>query len=267
MSVGFASPDIDVRSVVAAAALPALVGATSLAEGYTLPQSTTALAGAVVGGVVLAAVGGLAWRWRERGLLVAPGVAVGGAVAVLGWAVLAPGVSVARVGGGAVVAGDPVLSRFVGASPLFALAVCGVALGEGVVSGADTGLKLPRPREADVGRRRALAWALPVGAGLAVLSVAPSVLLGDALAPSLAGFALGGGFVGGAVLAYLLGRHGLLTPLLAFTAVAAASTAAVTAGGSPRGFALAWPVWAVPGLLLGGVEAVARRVWDRLRGE
>jgi hypothetical protein len=253
----------DPRAVAAATVLPAVVGVVALVEGYPVPRAATEVAGALGAGVALAAVGTLASWSGERGLA---GPATVAALALLGgtaWALLAPGVSAARVGGAVVVSGDPVLARFAGVAPLL-LVVCGCAA---LVEGALRRTVAAVPEQVApfaVGRLPAAGRAAVGGAALVACSLAPGVLLGDPVAsPALLGFAAVGGGMGGAAVAYLWLRHRLLAPLVVLAVAAGAAVVGVTRGGSPRGFPLAWLVWLLPAFGLGGLEAVGR--WLRGR--
>lgn len=262
MTAGARLPTPDGRVAATTLAPPAWVGVVALLDGYPLPGTVAGGAGAVAAGLALAAVGVTAWWTLDRGLVLPAALATLALVAAAAWALAAPGVGAARVGRSMVVTGDPVPSRFAGVAPLLVV-VCGcAALVEGTVRGAASA-SLGRLAPAGAGRPAALGWAGAGGATLVVLSLAPGVLLGSPVAsPALLGYAAAGGGLGGVAVGYLHLRHRLVAPTVVLGVVAGAAMVGVTRGGSPQGFPLAWPVWLVPALALGGVEGA----WRRLRG-
>ncbi len=251
------------RPAIAAAAVPLVVGLAAFAEGYPLPADAAELA--VVGGkgVVLGLLGLVGWWCHDRGRRAAVAVAVAGVAGAVVWSLSGPGVTTARVAGDTVAVGDPLLGRFVAVAPWLVVAVGVVAAVEPATPGlrAITG---PGRERTPVGRRTrrgALRLAAASGVALAVLSVLPVYLLGSGFGdPALLGFAVGGWFVGGLVVAYLFARHRVVTPLVCLVFVVTAAVVAVATGGSPLGLPTAWVVWLVPGLVGGTIEALGRRV-------
>lgn len=252
---------------VAAVAVPVLFGAVASLEGYPIPTSPDDIAAAATAGVALATLGLLTWWFADQGrpvAVAAAAVAMGSAVA---WSLLVPGVTAVRVGDGVVVSGRPVLARFAGVTPWVIVTVGVVGLVEPVLPGVRAIGEPASDDWKDRSRRRATGLAIGGGAAFAALAVASPFLLGAPLVePTLLGYALGGGWLAVAVAGYLFVRHRIVSPLLALGVVAAAATVAVTAGGSPRGFPTAWPVWAVPGLVAGGAEAFGRWIRGRFGG-
>jgi hypothetical protein len=242
--------------------VPAVVGVVALVDGYPLPETPGEAGGVLAGALVLAVLGALAGWGYDRGLRVAPGVVAAAVLGAVVWALLAPGVGATRVADAVVLAGTPVLSRFVGAASLVVVAAGCVTLLEASVR--DVADAVPA---AGGGRLTALGWGVGLAVGYVAFSFAPSLLLGDAVtAPPLLGFGAVGGVVAGTVVGYLWLRHRLLAPLAVLAVVATAAAVSVTAGGSPRGFPLAWLVWAVPGLALGVGEVATRWIRGRLTG-
>lgn len=257
---------VDRTAVVAAVAVPAIVGVVAVLQGYPVPRGASAIAMTAVTGAALSLLGLVAWwtydRRRRSGTVVAVG-AIAGAVA---WSSIASGVDAVRLGENVVLAGSPLLARFAGVTPWVVVAVGAVALVDpGRSRRSTTGRNRPSVTR-DRPRSRALRLAVAGGAAVAVLAVLPAYLVGTGVGSSaLLGFALAGGFVAATLVGYLFVRHRFVSPLLVLGIVAAGASVAVTAGGSPRGFPTAWPVWFVPGLVVGGFEAVARYVRGRVR--
>ncbi|MFB6362323.1 MAG: hypothetical protein ABEH59_13510 [Halobacteriales archaeon] len=252
--------------VLAIFGLPAVVGVVGFAEGYPVPQRPSAMVGVAVGAVVLAVIGALVGWLRTHRLLLAPGVAVLGVVGGTGWALLEPGVTSVTVGSAVVIEGEPVLSRFVGASPLWLVAVIGLAVLEAATRGTTSGYS-PGPATTQLGHLAALAYGFFAGLLLAVLSLLPAVLLGDPVTePSYLVYAAIGGIVGGLLVGYLRLRHRVLSPLLVLAVVAGGATMGITAGGSPRGFPMAWPVWIGLAVMLAVIEGLARGIQRRVVG-
>lgn len=251
-----------VPATTAVAGPPALVGLVALLEGYPVPDGPLELLGALAPAVPLAVLGVLGVWFRDRGLWVAPGLAAAGVAGGVVGSLLAPGVTAARVGDAVVLAGEPVLARFAGASPLLVLVVGGVGL---VESSLRTGRGGPwmGPTGGETGRLGSLARGLGVGVSALALSMLPWILLEEPLSAPLVGFATLGVIAGGTVAGYLWVRHRLRTPPAVVAAVGAAALVGVAAGGSPRGFPLAWPVWILPAIALGAVEVTVR--WGRRR--
>jgi hypothetical protein len=250
--------------VAAIFGLPAVVGVVGFAEGYPIPQRPSGMVGVAVGGVVLAVLGALVGWLRTHRLLVAPGVAVLGVAGGAGWALLAPGVTSVSVGSAVVIEGEPILSRFVGASPLLLVSVIGLAVLEAATRGR-TGGYSPGSATTQLGHLAALAYGFFAGLLLAVLSLVPSVLLGDPVSePSFLVYAALGGIVGGMLVGYLRLRHRVLSPLLVLAVVAGGAAIGITAGGSPRGFPMAWPVWLTLAVILALIEGLARGVQRRV---
>lgn len=256
----------DGRAVVAVAVAvpPVLFGVLAVLTGYPLPANGRELLVVAGSAATLATVGASGWWCHATGRRAAAGVAVSGVLGAAAWSLLAPGVSATRVGESVVVVGEPVLARFAGASPLLLATVGIVAVVEPVIPGLAALTRSDDDAYARRSRRAALELGAAGGAAFAVLSVFPAYLLGVGFGDvALLGFAVGGGFAAATVVGYAFTRHRLVTPLLAVGVVASAATVAVTAGGSPRGFPTAWVVWFVPGLALGGIEALGRRFVGR----
>ena len=253
----------DPRTVVWSAGVPAFVGLAALVEGYPVPVTVSAAIGVLAGGVVLAATGRFAQWCRAQGLLVAPATVVVGVVGSVVWAFLKPGVSSAPVAGSTVIAGDPVIARFVGGSPLLFLIVGCTALLEGSILGTGGAPWLARFR--GVGSVPALKHGLACGVAVLILSLAPGFLLGNPVSsvPLLGVAALGA--LGGTAVGYLWVGHRIHAPVAVLLLVAAAALVGIATGGSPRGFPVAWGLWVVPGLALGGIEAVGTWLRRRVR--
>jgi hypothetical protein len=256
------------NTMLASASLPALLGITAVVQGYPYPTDAGEFVTVGLSGVMLGLLGAISWlyNWSDRWL--APMTAISGVAVVVLWSSVHSGVTAVRVAGDVVLAGDPFLARFVGVSPwlLIVVGVFGavepILPGTGGLTGWERGLYHRRSR------RRAVELGATSGAVFASLSVLPVYLWGSGFGDvTLLGFSLGGGFVGGSLVGYLFVRHYLVTPILSVGLVTAAAVIAVTLGGSPRGFPTAWVVWLLPGLLLGGVEILGRKLrpdvdWD-----
>lgn len=253
----------DPRTVVWSAGVPAIVGLAALLKGYPVPATVSAAIGVLAGGVVLAAVGRFAQWCRAQGLVVAPATMVIGVVGAAVFAFLTPGVSSVPIAGSTVIAGDPVLARFVGASPLLLLVVGCTALLEGSI--LETGGAAWLARFRGVGRVSALKHGLAGGVAVLMLSLAPGFLLGNPVSsvPLLGVATLG--VLGGTAVGYLWMRHRIHAPVIVLLLVAAAAVVGITTGGSPRGFPVAWALWVLPGLALGGIEAVVTWLRGRVR--
>ncbi|WP_132061275.1 hypothetical protein [Halorussus amylolyticus] len=254
------------RPALVAAVVPTLFGITAFANGYPIPADAGEFATVTVSGVMLGLLGLVGWWWSARGRPTAAAIAIAGVGGAAGWSLFRPGVTAVRIGSETVLSGNPVLARLVGISP-WVLLLVGIV---GVVEPVLPGLRRFAEDDASASRRRTRRDAFRVGATsggvFALLAVAPVYLLEGSFGDmTLLGFSLVGGFVGTLVVVYLLARHGLVTPVLAVGIITAAAAVAVVTGGSPVGYPTAWAVWFLPGLLLGGVEAVGRRLISAVR--
>ncbi len=253
------------RPAIVAAVVPTLVGVVAFVKGYPIPADGGEFVTVTGSGVLLGFLGLASWWWYEHGRPTAAAVAMAGVGVAVGWSLFRPGVRAVRVGGDVVLAGDPVLARFVGVSPWLVLVVGVVGIVEPVLPGlrafADGEAAFQRQT-----RRGAVQFGAMSGVALALLSVLPVYFLeggfGDV---TLLGLSLGGGFAGMLLVAYLFARHNLVTPVLGVGVVTTAAAVAVTAGGSPLGYPTAWVVWLLPGLTVGGIEAVGRRLVSATR--
>jgi len=251
---------------IVAAVVPIVIAIVALVEGYPIPTGSEEFLAVGGSGVALGLLGLVGWWWYERGRPTAVAITATGVVGAVGWSLFRPGVTAARVGGETVLSGDTVLARFVGVSPWLVLIV-------GIVGILEPTLPVVRKfAEGDAAtfqrrtHRGAFRFGATSGGVFALLSVAPVYLLkggfGDV---TLLGLSLGGGFIGILVVAYLLARYRLVTPVLAVGVVTTAAAVAVVADGSPVGYPTAWAVWLLPGLLVGSVEAVGRRLVSAIR--
>lgn len=253
-------------AVAAIIGIPALVGVVGVLDGYPLPERPASIAGVVVGGVLLGLIGALVGYLRTHRLIVAPAVAVLGVIGGAGWALVAPGVTSVQVASTVIIEGDPVLSRFVGVSPLLLLSVASLAVLEAATGGQSSGYT-PPTATTQVGHLAALAYGFFAGLLLAVLSLVPGVLLGDPVSePSQLLYAAFGGILGGMLIGYFRLKYRILSPLLVLFIVAGAAVVGVTAGGSPRGFPMAWPVWIGIVVILAVIEGLARGIQARIVG-
>lgn len=254
------------RVLAAILGLPAVIGGLAFYEGYLVPQRPTSIVGVAVGGLMLVFLGALVGWLRTHRLLLAPAVAVLGVAGGAAWALLSPGVTSVRVGSEVVIQGQPILARFVGASPLLIVSVAGFGALEAATRGT-LGGSGPDPASTKLGHLAALAYGFFAGLALVVLSLVPGALLGNPVTePGQLVYAALGGVLGGMLVSYLRLRYRILSPLLVLAVVAGGAVVGVTSGGSPQGFPMAWPVWIGLAVIVALIEGLARSTQRRLGG-